>query len=574
MQTTRQLRWPAEGIARVPYWAYSDAEIYAREQARIFGGPSWSYVALEAEIPAAGDYKRTFVGEKPVVVVRDQDGGVNVFENRCAHRGVQFCQRHLGNALEIMCPYHQWTYDLKGNLIGVPFRRGVKKQGGMPADFDPKAHGLRRLEVHVRRGAVFASFAADVEPFEAYLGTSMLALFDRVFDGRELAVLGYSRQLIPANWKLMFENIKDPYHASLLHVFLVSFGLFRADSPSKIQMDATGRHGALISWKGEEKKSADHADMKAFHDGFKLEQPAMLQPVREFSEYTVVMTTLWPNLIIQQQSNTLAMRQLVLRGPSEFELAWTFFGYADDDAAMRERRLRQANLMGPSGFVSADDSEVMKFSQAGVAPYPDEQGVLEMGGRGLAGRAAHRDRSDDPRVLRLLPEGDGALSAAQRYLSMKPGELRLELEELYAAYTGCLDDERFEDWPGFFTDDCVYKIIPRENVERGLPLATWFSEGKGGLTDRVVAIRKTMMYAPRSIRRLVSGIRVVGWQGETLSVKASYLALETLLDEPTRVFNCGEYRDQLIAVGDRLKFREKLCVFDSLLVPNSLIYPL
>ena len=382
MQTTRQLRWPAEGIARVPYWAYSDAEIYAREQARIFGGPSWSYVALEAEIPAAGDYKRTFVGEKPVVVVRDQDGGVNVFENRCAHRGVQFCQRHLGNALEIMCPYHQWTYDLKGNLIGVPFRRGVKKQGGMPADFDPKAHGLRRLEVHVRRGAVFASFAADVEPFEAYLGTSMLALFDRVFDGRELAVLGYSRQLIPANWKLMFENIKDPYHASLLHVFLVSFGLFRADSPSKIQMDATGRHGALISWKGEEKKSADHADMKAFHDGFKLEQPAMLQPVREFSEYTVVMTTLWPNLIIQQQSNTLAMRQLVLRGPSEFELAWTFFGYADDDAAMRERRLRQANLMGPSGFVSADDSEVMKFSQAGVAPYPDEQGVLEMGGRG------------------------------------------------------------------------------------------------------------------------------------------------------------------------------------------------
>ena len=382
MQTTRQLRWPAEGIARVPYWAYSDAEIYAREQARIFGGPSWRYVALEAEIPAAGDYKRTFVGEKPVVVVRDQDGGVNVFENRCAHRGVQFCQRHLGNALEIMCPYHQWTYDLKGNLIGVPFRRGVKKQGGMPADFDPKAHGLRRLEVHVRRGAVFASFAADVEPFEAYLGTSMLALFDRVFDGRELAVLGYSRQLIPANWKLMFENIKDPYHASLLHVFLVSFGLFRADSPSKIQMDATGRHGALISWKGEEKKSADHADMKAFHDGFKLEQPAMLQPVREFSEYTVVMTTLWPNLIIQQQSNTLAMRQLVLRGPSEFELAWTFFGYVDDDAAMRERRLRQANLMGPSGFVSADDSEVMKFSQAGVAPYPDEQGVLEMGGRG------------------------------------------------------------------------------------------------------------------------------------------------------------------------------------------------
>jgi len=374
-------QWPAEGIARVPYWAYSDPDVYAREQERIFCGPSWSYVALEAEIPNAGDWKRTFIGDKPVVVVRDGEGGLNVFENRCAHRGVQFCQHHLGNAPEIMCPYHQWTYDLKGNLIGVPFRRGVKKQGGMPADFDPKQHGLRCLKVHARNGVVFASFADELEPFEDYLGESMMKLYDRVFDGRELEVLGYSRQLIPANWKLMFENIKDPYHASLLHVFLVSFGLFRADSPSKVQMDATGRHGALISWKGEEKKSDDHADMKAFHEGFKLNAPQMLQPVREFAEYTVVMTTLWPNLIIQQQSNTLAMRQLVTRGPGEFELAWTFFGYATDDAAMRERRLRQANLMGPSGFVSADDSEVMKFSQDGVGPYPDAAGVMEMGGR-------------------------------------------------------------------------------------------------------------------------------------------------------------------------------------------------
>jgi salicylate 5-hydroxylase large subunit len=317
-----------------------------------------------------------------VVVVRDKDGSVNVVENRCAHRGVQFCQKHLGNVPEFMCPYHQWTYDLSGNLIGVPFRRGVKKQGGMPADFDPKNHGLRKLKVARRHGVIFASFAEDIEGLEDYFGPSMLALFDRVFDGRELRVLGYSRQLIPANWKLMFENIKDPYHASLLHVFLVSFGLFRADQPSKVQMDATGRHGALISWKGEQKKTEDNADMKSLIDNFSLCDPALLDPVREFPEYTVVMTTLWPNLIIQQQSNTLAMRQLITRGPGAFELAWTYFGYADDDEDMTRRRLRQANLMGPAGFVSIDDSEVMKFSQAGVAAYPDAAGVMEMGGRG------------------------------------------------------------------------------------------------------------------------------------------------------------------------------------------------
>ncbi len=374
-------QWPEGGLSRVPYWAYSDPELYKREQERIFCGKSWAYVALEAEIPNSGDYKRTFIGDKPVVVTRDEDGSVNVFENRCAHRGVQFCQKHLGNTPEFMCPYHQWTYNLKGDLIGVPFRRGVKKQGGMPDDFDPKDHGLRKLKVSVRNGAIFASFADDVEPFEAFLGTSMLALYDRIFDGRKLEVLGYSRQLIPANWKLMFENIKDPYHASLLHVFLVSFGLFRADSPSKVQMDPTGRHGALISWKGDQAKTDALSDMKSFKEDFKLNDTTMLQPHREFPEYTVVMTTLWPNLIIQQQSNTLAMRQLVTRGPGEFELAWTFFGYADDDAEMKTRRLRQANLMGPAGFVSADDSEVMKYSQQGIAPSPAAEGIMEMGGR-------------------------------------------------------------------------------------------------------------------------------------------------------------------------------------------------
>jgi 3-phenylpropionate/cinnamic acid dioxygenase small subunit len=164
--------------------------------------------------------------------------------------------------------------------------------------------------------------------------------------------------------------------------------------------------------------------------------------------------------------------------------------------------------------------------------------------------------------------------AAERCLSMNTHELRLELEEVYANYAACLDEERFEEWPEFFTDDCLYKIIPRENVELGLPLATWLCESKGYLLDRVVAIRKTMMYAPRYVRRMVSGIRVLGWQDGMLTVRANYLALETLLDDTTRVFNCGQYQDKLIVVNGRLKFKEKICVFDTTLIPNSLIYPL
>ena len=166
------------------------------------------------------------------------------------------------------------------------------------------------------------------------------------------------------------------------------------------------------------------------------------------------------------------------------------------------------------------------------------------------------------------------MSAAERYLVLSAGELRLAVEELYADYAACLDEERFEDWPEFFSDPCLYKIVPRENFERGLPLATWLCESRGFLADRVTAIRKTAVYAPRYLRRMVSGIRVLGWTDAVLDVRASYLAVETLQDELTRVFNAGQYRDKLVVDGGKLRFREKLCVFDSILVPNSLIYPL
>jgi salicylate 5-hydroxylase large subunit len=179
----------------------------------------------------------------------------------------------------------------------------------------------------------------------------------------------------------MFENIKDPYHASLLHVFLLSFGLFRVDTPNRGVIDPTGRHAAGMTSRGEQKRTADNSEMRSLIEDLRLNAPDMLQPVREYENYTIVLMTVWPNLIIQQQSNTLAMRQLITRGPGAFELAWTFFAYESDDAAMIERRLRQANLMGPSGYVSIDDSEVMALSQKGIRAAAEASGVVELNGR-------------------------------------------------------------------------------------------------------------------------------------------------------------------------------------------------
>jgi salicylate 5-hydroxylase large subunit len=179
----------------------------------------------------------------------------------------------------------------------------------------------------------------------------------------------------------MFENIKDPYHASLLHVFLVTFGLFRADQESQVRMDATGAHALLISRRGEQKHSEHTRDITNLKEDFVLLDRRLLDPVQEYPDTaTVVMQTIWPNLIVQQQSNTLALRQIRPRSARAFELHWTFFGYTNDDAAMTNRRLRQANLMSAAGLVSSDDSEIIKLAQDGIEQDTERRAVIMMGG--------------------------------------------------------------------------------------------------------------------------------------------------------------------------------------------------
>ena len=257
--------WEGAGTNRIPFSVYTGDALHRRELERFFYRRHWCYVGLEAEIPNSGDFKRTVIGERSVIMVRDAEGQVQVVENVCAHRGMQFCRERHGNRKEFVCPYHQWSYTLAGDLQGVPFRRGVrvmtergpKVNGGMPPDFDPKQHGLTKLKVATRGGVVFASFDAEVEPFEAFLGPAILGWFDRLFDGRKLKILGYNRQRIPGNWKLMQENIKDPYHPGLLHTWFVTFGLWRADNESRLQMDGRHRHAAMISTRGNAKAAGE-----------------------------------------------------------------------------------------------------------------------------------------------------------------------------------------------------------------------------------------------------------------------------------------------------------------------------
>lgn len=153
-------------------------------------------------------------------------------------------------------------------------------------------------------------------------------------------------------------------------------------------------------------------------------------------------------------------------------------------------------------------------------------------------------------------------------------ELHHALDQLTASYVHALDDGDLERWPDFFTEDCVYKVIPRENHENGWPIAVWYCEGRGMLRDRVTAIRETQLFAPRLLRHVTGNALVRNRSATALQAVTNYAVYESSLDRATDVFNVGRYLDRIVIDDGRLKFAEKLCVFDTSVIPTSLIYPI
>jgi len=153
-------------------------------------------------------------------------------------------------------------------------------------------------------------------------------------------------------------------------------------------------------------------------------------------------------------------------------------------------------------------------------------------------------------------------------------ELRLNVADLYASYSACLDAGRFDDWPEFFTEDCRYRVVSRENHDRNLPLGTMDLQSRGALLDRVYAVQSTLFHAPYYQRHIIGPARILSREGDTILTEANYLVIRTKRDQPSEVFNAGRYLDRIVAVQQGLRFADKLCIFDSELIPNSIIYPL
>ena len=378
-------KWPAEGVVRAPYWLFSDPELYALEQKRIFHGPVWSFLCLDIEIPNPGDYRTTTVGETPVVVTRDRDGTIHAMVNRCAHKGALVCLKKKDNVPTLTCVYHAWNYELDGRLKGVAFRNGVRGEGGMPKDFKVEDHRLQPLKVEVFCGMVFGTFADEIDDVERFLGPDMASFIKRNL-GRPLKILGTHSQIIHNNWKLYAENLRDSYHATLLHTFYTTFKVNRLDMDGGIILSEGKWHHISFARRAKMTEAEEYSQAKVHSASYdsQLDGPGLLESWEEFDDgITHSIQTIFPNLCIQFTLNSLAIRFFAPRGVDQTELFWIYLGYERDTDAQSRMRVMQSNLTGAAGLVSLEDGCINEFVQRGTRSSPDAASFMEMGGRGV-----------------------------------------------------------------------------------------------------------------------------------------------------------------------------------------------
>jgi len=202
---------------------------------------------------------------------------------------------------------------------------------------------------------------------------------------RPVEVLGTTRQYIKGNWKFYAENSKDPYHASLLHLFHATFGLYRSSQEGATLIN-NDFHTVLWAKSGEEDEAAledvKKDKLRTYQAGtYTLNDPSLLVGQQEFDDgISLVILTLFPSLVLQQIQNTLAVRQILPKGKDEFELVWTYFGYTDDSEELRNIRLKQLNLIGPAGLISMEDGESTELCHKAIVSDGDRTNVILMSG--------------------------------------------------------------------------------------------------------------------------------------------------------------------------------------------------
>lgn len=386
----------------LPAATYADPAIFDQEMERIFGRV-WIFVGHESQIPKAGDFRRTKIGLRDVLVVRQGEGGIRVISNVCTHRGTRLCVTTGGNVRSFVCPYHAWTFDLDGSLQRIPDYKDFPPSVSLN---DPQLSLLAAPRVDSYRGFIFASLAEEGPSLPEFLGEMTNALdnlTDRAPDGEIFADGGHTRVRIRGNWKLHHENANDTVHPGFVHQSSVNAA--RKFSNAADAMDGGQSREMFLAngytpedWHGIELTGLPQGH--SFMGGFYRAGPLAPQSEDDVTRrYRTALEAahgkksasdilgldrfnnlIWPNLSVNAQYHVVRFVHPVSVNESIIEAMCFRLGGAPIEIFHRAIRF-MTNLTSPASVIFSDDFSVFERAQAGM-----EQGVIDVleSSRGLA----------------------------------------------------------------------------------------------------------------------------------------------------------------------------------------------
>lgn len=339
--TENKIAFQHEDFSRIPKEAYVRQDIYDLEMKKIFQGKTWHLVGHLSEIPNAGDYRTSHIGNVPIIITRDKTDQVHVMVNSCAHRSAEVVRSNCGNAKQFQCLYHKWTYDLSGSLLGCPYKEDI------PDGVNEEEMSLRKLKVEVFHNLIFATFEKNMMPLEEYLGDVVDAITGGLEDSK-LVPIGSHKVVFHCNWKLYSENIYDGYHTGMLHAAFRILRMFAA---------------------GGEYTGSEHGSGYFSYKTLPIEENNVLNDMSVFNknkELSYIMN-IYPNTVISTQLETIALRYVRPIDIKTTEVQFHYFARESDSNEMRDLRIKQAsNVFGPEGIITLEDAAALESVQKSI----------------------------------------------------------------------------------------------------------------------------------------------------------------------------------------------------------------
>ena len=355
---------------------FSDKDIYQKELEQIFAR-AWNFMCHESQIAKPGDFFCNFIGEESVIATRDRKGGLQVFLNTCRHRGNAVCRADSGHASSFMCTYHGWTYDLEGNLKGVPGFRDLYHE-----ELDKSQWGLIKAgRVESYKGFVFATMDADAPPLEEFLGEVGRMGIDMIAARGDIVVVdGVQKVTCTTNWKLAVDNAFDWYHGPLTHAsaFMAGYARGKLLPPGQKvptadftrQRVLLGNYGHAISGTriDDAMLQNDAENMAAGRSVMDISWrngPGVREELGPVGIHTRGHPNIFPNMWIVGGGTQISLR--LPKGPGKTETWW--FAIAEKGLSKDELRARvtmAVHTHGPAGLLEQDDGENWDQSTRGT----------------------------------------------------------------------------------------------------------------------------------------------------------------------------------------------------------------